>query len=74
MMSWPLFKGGRMGYQVKFKAEVAVYVDAGDEEEAKEKAKRAVDGLEVAVSDLLNREGEESYDFGLGDIIGVEAF
>jgi len=28
----------------------------------------------VAVSDLLNREGEESYDFGLGDIIGVEAF
>ena len=63
-----------MGYQVKFKAEVAVYVDAGDEEEAKEKAKRAVDGLEVAVSDLLNREGEESYDFGLGDIIGVEAF
>ena len=63
-----------MGYQVKFRAEVAVYVDADDEEEAKRKAKRAVDGLEVAVSDLLNREGEESYDFSLSDIIGVEAF
>lgn len=63
-----------MGYQVKFKAEVAVYVDADDEEEAKERAKKAVDELEVAVSDLLNREGEESYDFSLSDIIGVEAF